>query len=129
MGPVGQQRSWLVVLLLSIVTFGIYAIYWQYATFKEMKDHSGQGIGGGIGLLLAILTGFVNAFLMPSEVNDLYVRSGRTSEVSLATGFWVFLPLIGGLIWLSKTQNALNAYWECAAGSTPPPAAPATAPF
>ena len=80
MGPIGQQRSWVVVVLLSIVTLGIYSLYWQYATFKEMKDHSGQGIGGGVGLLIAIFIGFVNCFLMPGEVNALYQRTEQSDR-------------------------------------------------
>jgi|GEM_PF-5393889 len=52
-GDVGKVRDPWIVILLSIVTIGIYALYWQYATFKEMKDYSGQGIGGGLGLRVA----------------------------------------------------------------------------
>ena len=35
MRPIGKVRSPLVVILLSIITFGIYAIYWHYEMFKE----------------------------------------------------------------------------------------------
>src|SRR5690606_19762656 len=104
-GPIGKERSWIVVVLLSIVTLGIYGLYWQYATFKEMKEHSGQGIGGLLGLLIAIFIGFVNCFVMPSEVQALYHRQGRDSGISGLTGFWIFLPLVGFLIWIAKTQN------------------------
>jgi len=109
---VGKVRSPVVVILLSLVTIGIYALYWQYATFKEIKDHAGTGIGGGLGLLFAILLGIVNVFLMPSEVGQLYTREGREQPVSGLTGFWVFLPIIGGIIWVVKTQGRLNEYWE-----------------
>ena len=27
------------------------------------------------------------------------------------TRIWVFLPLIGGIIWLVKTQGGLNQFW------------------
>ena len=33
-----KKRSVALVLILSIVTFGIYAIYWLYATKEEMND-------------------------------------------------------------------------------------------
>lgn len=96
---------------LSIITLGIYGLVWQYKTFKEMKDHTGSGVGGGIGLLLAIVLGIVNVFLMPSEVKNMYEGDGRQSPVKGTTGFWVLLPLAGMFIWLYKTQTALTDYW------------------
>src|ERR1700724_2814644 len=71
-GPVGKVRGPGTVILLSIVTLGIYGVVWQYKTFKEMKDHSGAGLGGVVGLLLAIFLSIVNWFEMPAEVGNLY---------------------------------------------------------
>lgn len=96
---------------LSIITLGIYALVWQYKTFKEMKDHTGNGIGGGVGLLLAIVLSIVNVFLMPSEVRAMYEQDGSTSPVKGTTGLWILLPLVGGFIWLYKVQTALTDYW------------------
>jgi uncharacterized protein DUF4234 len=110
-GTVGMVRKPIVVLLLSIVTLGIYGLYWQYATFKELKDYSGEGIGGGLGLLFAILVGIVNVFMMPHEIGQLYAREGQEEPVRAVTGFWVFLPIVGGIIWLFKVQGRLNDYW------------------
>ena len=116
-GPVGTIRSPLAVILLSIITIGIYALYWEYVSFKELKAYSGEGIGGGLGLLFAILLSIVNAFLLPAEVGRLYRRLGQPEPVSGLTGFWVLLPIVGGIIWVFKTQGRLNEYWE-AQGST-----------
>jgi hypothetical protein len=116
MGPVGKERSWIVVILLSIVTLGIYGLFWQYAMFKEMKEHSGNGLGGGLGLLLTIITGgLVGIFVLPNEVGALYRNAGREEPVSWLTGFWVLLPLVGGIVWLVKTQNRVNEYWAAPA--------------
>ena len=126
MGPVGKERSWIVVLLLSIITLGIYGLYWQYALFKEMKDHSGNGLGGGLGLLLAIVTGgLVSLFVLPNEVGQLYSGAGQEPPVSWKTGFWVLIPLVGGFIWIAKTQNRLNDYWGSRAVPAPAAEAPA----
>ena len=117
-GPVGRPRGWVVVILLSLITLGIYGLYYQYKTFQEMKDYSGNGIGGVVGLILAIFLGFVNPFLMSSEVGKLYEAEGQEKPVSGITGLWIILPLIGGFIWLAKTQNAFTRFWE-AHGATP----------
>jgi hypothetical protein len=100
------------VILLSIVTLGIYGLYWQYASFQEMKDYSNEGIGGIVGLILALCIGIVNWFLLPAEVGNLYARAGRTKPVSGVWGFWLLLPIIGAIIWIFKVQGALNDYWE-----------------
>ena len=116
-GPLGKPRSSVVVILLSIITLGIYALVWQYKVFQEMKDHTGQGIGGLIGLLLALFIGIANPFIMSAEVGNMYEAAGEEAPVSAKTGFWILLPLIGGIIWLVKTQGALTRYWE-ARGAT-----------
>ena len=110
--PLGKPRGWVVVILLSIVTLGIYGLVYQYKTFQEMQDYSGDGIGGVVGLILAIFLGFVNWFLMPAEVGNLYAAEGQEKPVSGITGLWNLLPLVGTFIWLAKTQNALSRFWE-----------------
>ena len=110
--PLGKPRGWVVVFLLTLVTLGIYGLVWEYKTFQEMQDYSGDGIGGVVGLILAIFLGFVNWFLMPAEVGNLYAAEGQEKPVSGITGLWNLLPLVGTFIWLAKTQNALSAFWE-----------------
>jgi hypothetical protein len=110
-GPVGKVRNPWGVIGLSIITLGIYSLYWQYAVFKEMKEYSSEGIGGGLGLLFAILLGIVNVFLMPAEVGNLYAGEGQEKPVHGPTGFWVLIPIVGGIIWVIKTQGALSRFW------------------
>jgi hypothetical protein len=116
LGPIGKVRSTWAVIGLSIITFGIYSLYYYFATHEEMKQHSGEGVGGVIGLVLAIFTlGLVTPFVLPNEVGNLYARQGRPRPVSATTGLWVLLGsfiLIGPLVWLIKTNGALNAYWR-----------------
>lgn len=111
-GKVGEPRAPLTVVLLSIITLGIYGLVWEYKTFQEMKEYSGEGIGGGLALVFAfLLSGIPNIFMMPAEVGNLYAREGKEKPVSGATGWWVLLPLLGAFIWLWKSQGALNDFW------------------
>jgi hypothetical protein len=116
LGPVGKIRSTWAVIGLSIITLGIYSLYYYFSTHEEMKQHSGDGVGGAIGLVLAMFTlGLVTPFVLPNEVGNLYARQGRSRPVSAATGLWMLLGsfiLIGPLVWLIKTNGALNAYWR-----------------
>jgi uncharacterized membrane protein YraQ (UPF0718 family) len=110
--PLGKPRGWVVVFLLTLVTLGIYGLVWQYKTFEEMKLYSGNGIGGVVGLILAIFVGVVNPFIMSAEVGRLYGAEGQEPPVTGVTGLWILLPIVGSFIWLAKTQNALSAFWE-----------------
>jgi hypothetical protein len=115
-GEVGQIRSTGTVILLTIVTLGIYSWFWYYKTHEEMKKHSGEGIGGGVALLLAILVSIVMPFLTSNEVGKLYERRGEKPPVTAATGLWFlllgWLLLVGAIVWFVKTNNALNEYWK-----------------
>jgi uncharacterized membrane protein YraQ (UPF0718 family) len=110
--PLGKPRGWVVVFFLSLITLGIYFLVWTYKTFQEMKDYSGNGIGGVVGLILAFIVGVVNPFIMSAEVGRLYGAEGQEPPVTGVTGLWILLPIVGHFIWLAKTQNALSAFWE-----------------
>ena len=111
-GQAGMERSPVSVILLTIITLGIYGLYWQYAVFKDLKDYSGEGIGGGIALLFALLIGIVNIFLLPMEIGNMFARDGQERPVTGLTGFWILLPLVGWFIWLVKVQSRMNEFWS-----------------
>jgi Domain of unknown function (DUF4234) len=105
-------RSAAAVVIFSIITLGIYFLYWTYQVFRELKEHTGQGIGPIIGLVIAIVVSPVNWFVLPSEIGNMYASAGRPKPVSGPTGFWNLIPLIGFIIWTVKVQNALNRVWS-----------------
>lgn len=114
-GPVGKIRGTGGCILLCIVTLGIYTLYWYYKTHDEMKQHSNQGLGGGIALVLAIFVSIAMPYVTSSEVGNLYRARGQNAPVSGATGLWSFpgaFILIGPLVWFVKTNGALNSYWR-----------------
>ena len=111
----GKVRGTGMCILLTVVTFGIYSLVWFYSTHDEMKRHTGNGLGGGLALVLAFFVGIVMPYITSSEVGALYERAGRPKPVSGATGLWYFpgmLILIGPLVWFIQTNGALNAYWR-----------------
>jgi hypothetical protein len=123
----GRHRNPLTVTLLSIVTLGIYLLYWIYITFAEVRAHRGKGTSGIVGLLLALIP--VSIFLLPSHVGDMYAEAGKPKPITGYTGLWALIPLVGGIVWLFKVQNRLNEYWAGASQEAAPaaPAAPAAA--
>ena len=108
---------------MTIVTLGIYSLFWVFKTQDEVKEHSGQGVGGVLGLVIYIVVGMVTWFLIPSEVGKMYKLDGRQAPFSGWTGLWLLLPIVGAFVWFIKIQGALNRYWE--SKSAPAAAAPA----
>jgi len=117
-GPPGEIRNWGMVAVLTIITCGIYGIFWQYYVFRDNKEFSGEGVGGGIAVIFAIFIGIVNLFLLPAEIGNIYAKAGLEKPVKGTTGFWNLIPLVGWFIWLAKVQNAINDQWV-RAGVTP----------
>ncbi len=125
-GPLGKPRGVLFVILISIITLGIYTLYWTYKTFEEMKQRTGQGLGGVLGLVIALVIGVVNYFVIPSEIGHMYKGDGEEAPITGWTGLWVILPIVGWFVWFVKVQGNLNRYWESHAAPVAP-AAPAVA--
>ena len=111
-GPLGQPRGIGFAILLAIVTLGIYTFYWVFKTHEETKLHTGDGVGGVIGLVIYILISPVTWFLIPSEVGKMFRADGREAPFTGWTGLWLLLPIVGAFVWFIKVQGALNRYWE-----------------
>jgi uncharacterized protein DUF4234 len=113
-GPLGQPRGIGFGILLFIVTLGFYGWYWAFKTHEEIKQRSGEGVGGVLGLVIWIVAGFVSAFLIPSEIGKMYAKDGQEPPVNGWTGLWLIpgaLLIIPAIIWFVKVQTALNNYW------------------
>jgi Na+/proline symporter len=113
-GPLGHPRGIGFGILIFIVTFGLYSLYWVYQTQEEVKRHSGDGIGGVLGLVVWIIVGAISAFVIPSEIGKMYEKDGRESPITGWSGLWLFpgaLLIIPAIVWFVKVQGSLNRYW------------------
>ena len=100
-GPKGKQREWVGVSLGSITRLCSYSL----ASCQK-------GIGGVLGLVLALLLGIVNWFVLPSEIGNIYERMGQEKPVRGVTGFWNLIPIVGFFIWIWKVQTAMNRLYD-----------------
>lgn len=124
--PLGRPRGIGFGILMFIITLGFYGWYWVFVTEEEMKQHTGEGLGGVLGLVIWILLSPVMGFVIPSEVGKMYARAGKHPPVTGWTGLWLFpfgILIVPAIVWYVKVQEALNRYWEEEA-----PASAATAP-
>jgi hypothetical protein len=122
--PLGSPRGIGFGILLFIVTIGFYSWYWVFKTQEEVKQHSGEGVGGVIGLVIWILLSLVSAFVIPSEVGKMYRKDGQEPPVTGWTGLWLFpgaILIIPAIVWFVKVQGALNRYWGGKGAAATPP--------
>ena len=113
--PLGRPRGIGFGIFIFIITFGIYSFYWVYKTQEETKQHTGDGLGGVVGLVVWILLGAVSAFVIPSEIGNMYAKDGREKPMTGWTGLWLFpgaILIIPAIVWFVKIQGSLNRYWE-----------------
>ena len=99
------------VILLTIVTLGIWPFLWTYRTNEDLKAYNGDGLGGLLGVILYFFVSPVLMFTIPNEIRNAYERDGRESPVTALWGLWVLLPLIGHIIWYVRVQRSLNDFW------------------
>jgi len=113
-GPLGQPRGVGFGILMFIITLGFYGWYWSFKTHEEIKVHTGEGLGGVLGLVVWIVASFVSAFVIPSEIGKMYRKDGREPPVTGWTGLWLVpggILVIPAIVWFVKVQGALNRYW------------------
>jgi hypothetical protein len=94
-----------------------------------MKQHTGEGLGGVLGLVIWILIAAVSAFVIPSEIGNMYARNGQLKPVTGWTGLWLFpfgIFIVPAIVWGVKVQGSLNRYWEGKQAAATTPAAVTT---
>jgi hypothetical protein len=114
----GVYYSTGLTILLMIVTLGIWGFFWTYRTNEDLKRYNGDGLGGGLGIVLYLLISVVLMFTIPNEIEKTYQRDGRRSPISTVWGLWFLLPLIGHIIWYVKVQRVLNEFWASKGSSS-----------
>jgi Domain of unknown function (DUF4234) len=119
-GPVGNTRSVWKSILWAILTLGIYTFVWVFRTQDEMKNYTGQGMGGWIAFIIYFVFSPITWFVIPSELKNMYMQDGREAPISAWWGLWFLLPLIGAFVWFLKVQPLLNDFWQ-SKGAPPPP--------
>ena len=124
LAKLGQRRGVGIDIMLYVITLGFYSWVWAYRTHRNIKQQTGEGVGGLLGLVLWVLLNPIAAFLIPSQVQKLHQRAGKESPVSTLTGLWLFpfgILIVPAVVWFVKVQRALNRYWESEAAEVEEP--------
>ena len=117
-GPLGRPRGVGFGILMFVVTLHFYSWYWVFKTQEEMKQHTGEGLGGVLGLVIWILLNPVEAFVIPSEVGKMYAKDEQEPPMTGWTGLWLFpggILIIPAIVSFVQVQGPLNRYYAAPA--------------
>ena len=109
-----ERRNIAVAIILTIVTCGIYGIYWYIKLNDELKSASGDGFFEGVkNFLLTLVTcgiwGYYWAYKVGKATMDVQQKSN--SEVSDNAVLYLILSLLGlNIVVWALLQNELNKY-------------------
>lgn len=102
-------RSIVTAILLSIITCGIYALYWFVVLTNDMNKLSGdeKGISGGIALLLSLVTCGIYTIVWAYKIGEK--RDIVAGENSSSGIIYLLLSIFGfGIIVYALAQDAIN---------------------
>jgi Domain of unknown function (DUF4234) len=134
-GSTAKLRNPLGVVGLSLITIGVYYVFWWYFINREMRDFGrarGTDLGQNPGNSVLALT--LGALVIVPAIVTLWRtcdRVQRTQEVASvdrpASGPIIFiLLLVIGPVGIWYAQNELNKAWRAQAGAGAAPSLPAT---
>ncbi len=108
-GPKGEVRSVFTIMLLSVVTFGIYAIWWYFKMAGEVNTFLGYDRMSAIkiSLLTSVTCGLYGLYFMFAEGKEI------VKEVQTKAGLPADPPFLAGPY---QIQGALNKVWQSIPG-------------
>jgi uncharacterized membrane protein len=123
------KRNPLGVLGLTLITLGIYGLYWYYKVNEEIKNFTNDGTISPVRSLMALIFGwliivppFIAIYNTAKHVRDMEERVGVQQQIepALAVIFMLLISIVIGLY----VQEHLNRVWDKAAGTQAPVAPP-----
>ena len=113
---VGRVRSVVLLLILSVLTLGIYFFIWLYQINRELSRSLGKGNPGGrlaLFIFIPIIGWFVTLLLTGRSVREAQIRAGNERLiVPLYHGIWAALvPVIGWFVAMGYVQRGANRAW------------------
>ena len=115
--PLGKIRSPLAVWLLSLVTFGIYLVYWWYKANKEIDDFDDEiNISPALSAiaLFGVITTVVTIVRTGGRIGHAQKRAMGEDDTS---GWLGLLLSFVALADVAYYQAKLNKLWESQGGT------------
>ena len=107
-----QQRSVGMCIVLSIITCGIYGLYWVYCIHNDVQEVSGypMGVDGGMVILLTIITCGIYGLYWNYKMGQILDEARGTPGGTQGTLYLVLGLIELDIISLALMQSELNKF-------------------
>lgn len=104
-----KERNSVLVVIFTILTAGIYGIYWIVSVQNGLKRKTGMGFSGG-GTILAMVFSFgIYGIYWPYALGKRLHAAGASRDYSvLFLLLALFLPCLGVYAYMFLAQEAIN---------------------
>lgn len=106
-----KKRSVATVVILCLITCGIYGWYWTYVTCTELQKESGVSKIPPIGtMLLMIFTSAVGGALLGWDCNETInaIKEQRGLPKEDNSVLWIVLGVLVPVVTIALVQNEIN---------------------
>lgn len=112
-----QKREPAMVLVYSIISCGIYGIYWWYQTMIQVNELSGKEQLNPILMLVLSIVCFPVSFYVMYVIDQTLMAEAPKKNVPYNSSFllWILLSFLagaGGIVAMFQIQTALNQIGE-----------------
>jgi hypothetical protein len=105
------KRSIALCIILSLVTCGLYSLYWFVVITDDLNTVSGQpDTSGGVSLLLTIVTCGIYGLYWAYRCGEKVDRAKQMRNIPASNGgvLYLILYMFGGIIAYALIQNEIN---------------------
>lgn len=108
-----KERNIALCVILSIITCGIYGLYWFVCLTDDTNTIAGEpGTSGVLALVLTIITcgiyGLYWAYKCGEKIDKAHQRNGKSAENGGI--LYLILFIFGGIIAYALIQNEINKF-------------------
>lgn len=106
-----KERSVVLCIILSIITCGLYGIYWFISLTNDVNYISGEeGTSGGLAFLLTIITCSIYGFYWAYKMGEKLDTAKQKKGIPAGNGgiLYLILFIFGGFIAYAVIQHEVN---------------------
>ena len=108
-----EERNIVLAIVFSLITCGIYAIYWFIVLTDEAKEAAGDTelASGGLAFVFTLLTCGIYGYYWAYRMGQIMNKAGEKNNLSIADNAVLYLvfQLLGlGIVNYCLIQNDLN---------------------
>ncbi len=106
-----QKKSVATVLILTIITCGIYGIYWVYKTAQDLESEVGAGkFQPGVLAILCLFLGFIGFILFGMTIDESLNKAREARGIAKVDNqlIYILLGFLIPIVLVALVQSEIN---------------------